>query len=470
MAVKSIDGVRKAALIGTKGLAELGAAIGQAGGKFGRMAREAANMMWSIQQLGALGGIMAGAQILIDRISEHFIAKADAMAEAAERMKERISDRLDRLNAARLNEVDKALKAATTDADKAAAAFNAMASAYMKVANAGNGKRSAFESSEIADMELRKANEMANATPDDAPIVGAKADIAIGEKRLEQTVAATERRISIAGREESDARKRLSMAKDKEKAASDALAKASEELKRSEDTDNRDIETLRQRKAKAEEAYAASVNARIMAEADAKAAVENEIKVRHESAAAVSSAKRSVVEAKVTLASLERAKAEKLAAEKEKKEAEKREKAEKDAEKTRRDEVQKLKKHIQEESKRRSDLENALQDASQRVRETHDVFGRAAGMDQGGDLAANRQEAINESRYGKGRDALTASGKITQGQDGVWRANGRLSNLNQAILDRLNAEQNEKNVEKEQDEVVKKLDELINKLEQMSTL
>lgn len=470
MAEKSIEGVRKAALIGTKGLATLGAAIGQAGGKFGRMAREAANMMWSIQQLGALGGVMAGAQIAIDRISEHFIAKADAMAEAAERMKDRINDRLDRLNAARLNEVDKALKAAATDADKAAAAFNAMATAYMKVANAGNGKMTAFESSEIADMELRKANEMANASPDDAPIVGAKADISIAEKRLGQTVEDTERRIGLAGREEADARHRLAMAKDKEKSASAALAKASEELQASEDSDNRDVETLRQRKAKAEETYAAAVNARVLAEADAKAATENELKVRYESAQAISSAKRSVVEAKMTHASLERAKAEKDAAEKERKEKEKQEKAEKAVEEQRKKEANELRKRIKDESQRRDALNRALEDATARANAAHDVLGNAANMDQAGDLADNRREFMNNSRYANGAIDLIGSGKIRRGANGEWVANGRLSNMNQAVLERMNAELNKKKLENENEKVVKKLDELIQKLEQMSTL
>ena len=470
MAEKSIEGVRKAALIGTKGLATLGAAIGQAGGKFGRMAREAANMMWSIQQLGALGGVMAGAQIAIDRISEHFIAKADAMAEAAERMKDRINDRLDRLNAARLNEVDKALKEATTDADKAAAAFNAMATAYMKVANAGNGKMSAFESSEIADMELRKANEMANASPDDAPIVGAKADISIAEKRLGQTVEDTERRIGLAGREEADARHRLAMAKDKEKAASAALAKASEELQASEDSDNRDIETLRQRKAKAEETYAAAVNARVLAEADAKAATENELKVRYESAQAISSAKRSVVEAKMTHASLERAKAEKDAAEKERKEKEKKEKAEKAVEEQRKEEARELRKRIKEESQRRDSLNRALEDATARANAAHDVLGNAANMDQAGGVSENRREFMNNSRFANGAADLIGSGKIRRGANGEWVANGRLSNMNQAILERLNADQNKQKLEKENDKVVKKLDELLKELKNISEI
>ena len=48
--------------------------------------------------------------------------------------------------------------------------------------------------------------------------------------------------------------------------------------------------------------------------------------------------------------------------------------------------------------------------------------------------------------------------------------NDFISNLNQAILDRLNADERKRKLEKENDKVVRKLDELIKKLEQMSTL
>ena len=106
----------------------------------------------------------------------------------------------------------------------------------------------------------------------------------------------------------------------------------------------------------------------------------------------------------------------------------------------------------------------------ERVRETHDVLGNAANMDQAGGVAEKRRELLTNSRFATGAADLIDSKKITRGKDGVWRANGRLSNLNQAILDRLNAEQNKKNVENEQDKVVKKLDELITKLDQAMTL
>jgi len=154
----------------------------------------------------------------------------------------------------------------------------------------------------------------------------------------------------------------------------------------------------------------------------------------------------------------------------EKEESEKRRKAEKDAAAARKKEIDELRKHIESETRIRDGLERALAEAEQRVSETKDFVGRAANMDQMGGVRENRQNMIDEARFEGGAADLIGRGKIKQGKDGVWRANGRLSNLNQAILDRLNAETNRKNVAKEQDKVVKKLDELLKKMEQLMEL
>ena len=128
-----------------------------------------------------------------------------------------------------------------------------------------------------------------------------------------------------------------------------------------------------------------------------------------------------------------------------------------------------LQKDIEANRQRAASLEQALGDAMERVRETHDVLGNAANMDQAADVAENRRETLTNARYAERAIALQNSKKV-RNVNGEWVANRRLSNIDQAVLERLNAENNKKNVEKEQDKVVKKLDELINKLEQMSTL
>ena len=134
------------------------------------------------------------------------------------------------------------------------------------------------------------------------------------------------------------------------------------------------------------------------------------------------------------------------------------------------DEQAKIDADIEANRKKAGDLEQRLADAMDRVRETHDVLGNAADMDQAGGVSAKRREWMNNSRFANGAIDLIGSGKIRRGANGEWVANGRLSNMNQAILDRLNADENKRKLEKENDKVVRKLDELKKAIEQMSTL
>lgn len=139
-----------------------------------------------------------------------------------------------------------------------------------------------------------------------------------------------------------------------------------------------------------------------------------------------------------------------------------------------REEEEQRKKALQEDieanSKRATDLQQKLSDAIERANAAHDIFGNAGNMDQGGGVSAKRREWINNMRFAEGAADLIGRGKIRRGPNGEWVANGRLSNMNQAILDRLNADENKRKLEKENDKVVRKLDELKKAIEQMSTL
>ena len=129
-----------------------------------------------------------------------------------------------------------------------------------------------------------------------------------------------------------------------------------------------------------------------------------------------------------------------------------------------------LQKDIEANRKRADDLGRRLEDATARAKAAHDVIGNAENMDQAGDIADKRRERMNNLRFANGALDLIEGNKIHRGANGEWVANGRLSNLNQSILDRLNADENKRKTEKENDNVVRKLDELIRKIEQMSAL
>lgn len=119
---------------------------------------------------------------------------------------------------------------------------------------------------------------------------------------------------------------------------------------------------------------------------------------------------------------------------------------------------------------RADDLGRRLAEANKAAEAAHDIFGNAGNMDQGGGVSAKRREWMNNRRFAEGAADLIGSGKIRRGPNGEWLANGRLSNLNQAILDRLNADERKRKLEKENDKVVKKLDELKKTIENLSEL
>ena len=131
-----------------------------------------------------------------------------------------------------------------------------------------------------------------------------------------------------------------------------------------------------------------------------------------------------------------------------------------------------LQKDIEANRMRADDLRQRLTDAKAAADAARDVLGNAAGMDQAGALSEKRRAALTDDRYTKASINLVASGKIRKGADGKWEnaTRWRLSNFNQAVMDRMNAEAEKRKLEGENDKVVKKLDDLIKKLEELTSL
>lgn len=96
-AVSSIGKVSKACSLAARGAMSIASSLGSADSAFTKTARSALQLFTSIQQLGAIGGIIAGTQILIEKISEHFIQAAEEMVEKAREMGDRIREKLDKI-------------------------------------------------------------------------------------------------------------------------------------------------------------------------------------------------------------------------------------------------------------------------------------------------------------------------------------------------------------------------------------
>ena len=96
-----------------------------------------------------------------------------------------------------------------------------------------------------------------------------------------------------------------------------------------------------------------------------------------------------------------------------------------------------------------AELERRLSEARAAVPATIDVLGNAARMDQAGELRNERQKDITDDRFNARYTKLLTSGKIRRDANGNWKIDGRASNLDKAVLDRLNAQEKVKRAEAE---------------------
>ena len=104
---------------------------------------------------------------------------------------------------------------------------------------------------------------------------------------------------------------------------------------------------------------------------------------------------------------------------------------------------------IQQEREAHAEALRKLADARAAVPATLDVLGNAGNMDQAGDLRNERQKDITDERFNDRFTKLLTSGKIKRDANGNWKMDGRASNLDKAVLDRLNANEKVKRAEAE---------------------
>ena len=264
----------------------LAGAIGQMDGPLGKAANGVAQLAQGFAVLGPVGASIAGLKLVIDMIGEKFIQKANAMKEAAEKMGERVRASFEKLKAKSLEEINEQLDKATTKAAAAAARFDALASAYMKVAQA----KAAVDKSEgdvkTSELSLEKSRKMGDAkTTDEKALVGADYDVRIAEQERDNTKAEQDSNVRTATKEAKDAAKRAAASKNAEREAQYAVEKAAAEYERWDAAANAGgdkaaratADELKKKKEEAEKNLETATNNRIKAVSDAEAA---EIKVK----------------------------------------------------------------------------------------------------------------------------------------------------------------------------------------------
>ena len=266
---------------GAKGLAgtfgALGGTASELSGRMGKLASSARGVYGAFVAMGPVGmvlaGVQAGVNLLTGAIQKaynqwlHFVQlRADDMSAVLQRLKQHLFDI-----------GDAALKKATTEAERATKAFEALATAYLKVAKAKDATAKAGDDAAIAGMRRDKAVAMnAAGNRDASAVVGADWDVKIAQAELEAVQREAEAAAQRARDEEYQNRIRLEAATANEEAAKIALAQAKEDEAFTRDVTNLEEEhkhTL-QNLTIAEKTLADAANARVAAQANLDASGE----------------------------------------------------------------------------------------------------------------------------------------------------------------------------------------------------
>ena len=284
-------------------MATLASSLGSLGGPLGDAASQVANFIFSVKQMGAVGGIIAGAQMAISMISDHFIKKVDEMKAAVDRMATRVREKLDKVNGARLEGLKKSLDEATTKARQAAAAFEAMASAYMKTEKAKLGTENSARGVEASALNLEKSRAMAGAKDDNERArIGAEYDEKIAKANLTATEEEQSGLVATAEDELAQSRQRARDAKKTERDALRAKEKADKEYadqKKIADATGvtRDLDKFKLAAENADKVYEDAKNNRVAKVADEEVADEGLKQAKLNQTAAINEARRGIVEA-----------------------------------------------------------------------------------------------------------------------------------------------------------------------------
>ncbi len=293
-------------------IAGVNAIFGQMPGKIGAAINGVGRLATAAMTMGPVGAVITGASLAFQWFQDRAEKAAQAVADAAKRMAERIKARSDAIRNFVEEGISKSLDHSAARAEKAIRAFNNLASAYMKVAAAKDATAKAGDDAEIAKLRQQKTSAMSEASGGNKAITGAQFDVKIAERQAKATAEAHDRAVRTADAEAQNAAKRLDIAQMREVSAAQNLADANDRLAKARTMiSHNDGGAWEKRMAaireKAAKALSDAQQARITAEADATAATEKLKQAQLNQAAALADASAAVISAKDTLKNLEEA-------------------------------------------------------------------------------------------------------------------------------------------------------------------
>lgn len=257
------------------GITSILGTMGQAaGGAMGKTASAIGNVASAIITLGPIGGVVTGLSAGFEMLQNSFLKTAKAAEELA---KTSLARGLEKLNAIRervISGMNRGLAEITTNAERSAKAFDAMASAYLKVSAARDATAKAGGDVALANLRADKQSAVAEAGDDNAAaLAAADYDIRIANRKYENAVSESAAKVRAATDAAAFAQRKATDAATLEANLRRELAAAEKDVA-FDFIDEKANKAARDRLAKVQDALAQAANDRLTADAAAKAAAE----------------------------------------------------------------------------------------------------------------------------------------------------------------------------------------------------
>lgn len=168
-------------------------AMGEGNDTMSKLGGAVSSVAGLFMAFGPAGAVIGAAQAGIDAISAHFTDKADKMVATAQKAAERMAERLSLKKEAKFESLATGLETVANAADKAAAAFERMATRQKEMRGAAGRLASAIGASELDAMARGRARDVDGSPESDKARVAAEWDFKIAERKAEIEAEAAER-------------------------------------------------------------------------------------------------------------------------------------------------------------------------------------------------------------------------------------------------------------------------------------
>ena len=305
---RALGGISKMAGKVAQGVGGMVSMFSGMGGELAKVTNGINGLLNGFMALGPVGGVLAGISIAVGWITEKTLGAAEAVKKLSEERLAAMQKRLADLKATEIEKLDKVIAKAADEAERAAKAFDLMASAYLKMSDAANATAAAGATAEMSAIAKEKHSAMMGAaSSEESALIGAGYDVIIARRRREEAERAGNADVERAMQQAADDAQRAAAS---DKALDDAKKALLAAYRKHEEATNMEAvapDLLKARKKQLEQAQKnvrAAEERQIMAHAQAAASAELVNTAQLKRAAALDDADSGVMAAEMTEADL----------------------------------------------------------------------------------------------------------------------------------------------------------------------